>query len=129
MHELGITQSLLQLALHHAEQAGAVRVRELTLVIGELSSIIDDSLQFYWDMLSKDTIAHGAHLNFKRVAASLHCDECGHDFPLDRREYVCPQCGGTKIRVAGGEEFFLESIAVDLATETETTRPRSRPEA
>ena len=114
MHELGITQSILQIALRHAQDAGAIRVRELNLVIGELASVVDDSVQFYWDIIAKDTIAEGATLNFKRLPARLHCTQCGHEFPMDHQDYVCPACGSGQVIVAGGEEFFLESIDVDF---------------
>jgi hydrogenase nickel incorporation protein HypA/HybF len=113
MHELGITQSILTIALHHARQANAVRINHVNLVIGELSSIIDDSVQFYWDMLTENTIAHGAVLNFNRVPASLHCRDCDHTFSLDREAYICPACGSSAIQVTGGDEFFMESIDVD----------------
>jgi len=115
MHELSVTQNLLDLALRHAERAGAVHINELNIVIGELASIVDDSVQFYWDMISAGTIAHGAKLNFRRVSASLHCNPCGHDFPMDRHVFICPACGSEQIIVTGGEEFYLESIDVDLA--------------
>lgn len=114
MHELGVTQSLLDIALRHANQAGAVRVKELNLVIGELSSIVDDSIQFYWDMISAGTIAQGATLNFRRVAAGVHCQACGHTSGINHRDFVCPACGSAQVELLGGGEFFLESIDVDF---------------
>ena len=119
MHELGVTQSILRIALHHAQEAGAVHIKEVNLVIGELSSIVDDSVQFYWDIIAQGTIAESAILNFKRISARLGCQACGHEFPMDRQEFVCPKCGSQKIMVAGGEEFYLESIDVDLAPDAE----------
>ncbi len=115
MHELGVTQSILEIALRHANQAGAVRIKEVSLVVGELSSIVDDSVQFYWDMISEGTIAHGAVLSFTRIPATLRCQECSHEFPLNHRDYTCPACDSPKVTVVGGEEFYLESIDVDLA--------------
>lgn len=123
MHELGVTHSILNIVLHHANEAGAVRIKEINLVIGQLSSIVDDSVQFYWDMISEGTIAHGAHLNFKRVPATLTCRDCTHEFPLNQRDYTCPNCGSTKVVVAGGDDFFIESIDVDLASETQHSNP------
>ncbi len=120
MHELGVTQSLLDIALNHAQKANAVRIKELNLVIGELSSMVDDSIQFYWDMISQGTIAQGAILRFKRIPASLRCDTCGQVFGMNRRDFVCPHCGSEKISVTGGSEFFLESIDVDLAPEVQS---------
>ena len=31
----------------------------IDLVVGELSSIVDDSVQFYWDLIAEDTAAAG----------------------------------------------------------------------
>jgi hydrogenase nickel incorporation protein HypA/HybF len=114
MHELGVTQSILDIALRHAQDAGAVRIRELNLVIGELASVVDDSVQFYWDMIARDTIAEGAVLHFTRIPARLRCNTCAHTFSIDRREFVCPSCGSPSVAVAGGDEFYLESIDVDF---------------
>ena len=75
MHELAITENILNLAVEYAEQADATRVTDLHLVIGQLSSIVDDSIQFYWDIISKDTLCSGAALHFHRIPASLRCKE------------------------------------------------------
>jgi hydrogenase nickel incorporation protein HypA/HybF len=113
MHEMSITQSLLEIALRHAEQANARRIVRLNMVIGELASIVDDSVQFYWDIISRDTIAEGAELYFERVPGILRCLSCDHTFPLNGRDYACPDCGGLQVTVAGGDEFRLESIEVE----------------
>jgi len=113
MHELSVTESVLEIALRHAERAGAQRIVRLNLVIGELSSIVGDSVQFYWDIVSRDTIAEGAELHFERLPATLRCLGCEHTFPLNGRDYTCPACGGKKVVAAGGDDFRLESIEVD----------------
>jgi hydrogenase nickel incorporation protein HypA/HybF len=113
MHELSITQSVLEIALRHAERAGARRITRLNLVIGELSSIVDDSVQFYWGFVSQDTIAAGAELHFERVPGALRCLGCGHTFPLNSRDYTCPACGERQVVSAGGDDFRLESIEVE----------------
>lgn len=115
MHEMGITQSLLNIALDHAQRASAVRINGLTIVVGELSSIVDDSVQFYWDFVSQGTIAEKATLTFKRIPATARCAGCGHTAPLDREAYACPACGSGSLEITSGEEFYLESIDVDLA--------------
>ena len=71
MHEMGVTQSLLNITLEHAQRANAVRVNELRIVVGELSSIVDDSVQFYWDFVSQGTIAEKARLTFRRIPATM----------------------------------------------------------
>ena len=73
MHELVVTENILEIALRHARAAGAVRVSDIYLVIGELSSIVDDSVQFYWDFISEGTAASGSSLHFRRVPAKMSC--------------------------------------------------------
>ncbi|NOY99275.1 MAG: hydrogenase maturation nickel metallochaperone HypA [Chloroflexi bacterium] len=113
MHELPVTQSILEITLRHAQEAGATRVTDLYLVIGQLASVVDDSVQFYWDVLSKDTIAESSRLHFRRVPAEMQCLSCGTRFPLDGDDFACPSCQGVGVKVVAGEEFFLESIEVD----------------
>ncbi len=120
MHELSVTESLLNLAVQHATRANAVRVTSLQLVIGQLSSIVDDSVQFYWDMISSGTICEGAQLHFERRPATLRCLDCDRTYTLNGELTDCPYCHGIHIKVVSGEEFFLESIEVEAESGLET---------
>jgi len=111
MHELMVTESLLEIALRHARQADAGRITDLHLVIGELSSVIDDSVQFYWDIVSEGTPAEGATLHFRRIPAEMACQDCAETYD-PKVDLTCPACGSTNVRVTAGQEFFLEAIEV-----------------
>jgi hydrogenase nickel incorporation protein HypA/HybF len=113
MHELSVTESILEIALRHAEKAKAQRILGLNIVIGQLASIVDDSVQFYWDMIAKDTMAEGAQLRFERIAAELECENCCTRYPLDGKDLACPNCQGTKIKIVSGKEFYIASIDVE----------------
>ena len=113
MHEMAVTQSILEIALRHAQKAQAKRITDLHLVIGQLSSVVDDSVQFYWDMIAKDTIAEGARLHFQRVPAELACQDCGNHYAPDGETLGCPECHATRVKVIKGDEFRLDSIDID----------------
>jgi hydrogenase nickel incorporation protein HypA/HybF len=113
MHELAVTESVLRIATEHATAAGARRITDVHLVIGQLSSFVDDSIQFYWDIISSGTLAEGAVLHFRRVPAELQCLACGNRYQLRGGDLACPQCGGTQMKVLAGEEFNLEAIDVE----------------
>jgi hydrogenase nickel incorporation protein HypA/HybF len=113
MHELAVTESLLEIAIRHARAQNARRITDLYLVLGQWSSIVDDSVQFYWDIISDGTIAKGATLHFERKPVLLVCQDCGKEYQPASEEFACPQCGGTRTKVKTGEEFHLEAIDVD----------------
>jgi hydrogenase nickel incorporation protein HypA/HybF len=113
MHELAITESILDIVRRHAEQAQARRVLSIRLVIGELTGIIDDCVQFYFDYVSRNTIAAGARLVFTRPAVELVCEACGHPWRPAKADWTCPGCGQAKARVVAGREFYVESIEVE----------------
>ncbi len=114
MHELPITQSLLDITLRHATASGAKKVSQLNIVIGQMSSVVDDSVQFYWEIMAKDTIAEGAVLHFERIPAVLHCLDCDTQFELNAREnFSCPHCNSFSVQITGGDDFRLDSIDVE----------------
>jgi len=113
MHELAVTENILNIAVQHARQANAVRVTSLHLVIGQLSSIVDDSVQFYWDMISAGTMCEGAQLYFERRPAKLKCLDCDQTYSLSGELTDCPNCHSARIKVVAGEEFYLDSIEVE----------------
>lgn len=114
MHELPATQGMLDVALEAAAEVGATRVREIHLVVGQLTSIVDDSVQFYFDILARGTIADGAQLVFVREPANLKCHGCGHRADvLPPLSPTCPECGALELEVTGGQAFRVDSLEVD----------------
>jgi hydrogenase nickel incorporation protein HypA/HybF len=113
MHELAVTESILEISVRHANQSNAKKITNLYLVIGQIASIVDDSVQFYWDIVSKDTIADGARLHFRRLPATLACLDCSHQFQPSGDGFSCPNCGSDHIKVVSGNEFYMEAIDIE----------------
>lgn len=113
MHELSVTESILEISTRHADNAGAKRITHLYLVIGQLASIVDDSVQFYWDIISKGTIAEGAELHFRRLPAKFVCLECTQQFNPGSDSFTCPSCNSDHVKVIAGDEFFMEAIDIE----------------
>lgn len=113
MHELSVTESILNIASEYAQNSGASRVTAINLVIGQLSSIVDDSVRFYWDLVAENSLCQGAALHFERIAAKLVCQDCGLEYNIPERLTPCPRCASFNTRVVSGEEFFVESIEIE----------------
>jgi len=113
MHELSVTESILEIAANHANVNNAIKVTKINLVIGRLSSIIDDSVQFYWEAISEGSICEGSTLSFTRIPAVLRCTDCQLEYQIEHELVPCPNCGGYKTQIIGGEEFYIESIEIE----------------
>lgn len=113
MHELSVTESIASICLRHAQGNNARRVRKVNIKLGELTGIVDRYVSFYWDMVTKDTIAHGAELHFDKIPARARCPECKKEFLVVDYDLTCINCGETKTEVISGREFLVESIEVE----------------
>jgi hydrogenase nickel incorporation protein HypA/HybF len=113
MHELAITQSMFDIVLKQAEQVQAKKVTKINLVIGEMTGVVSESVQFYLDFLTKDTVAEGAVVSIKMVSPKALCINCKQTFELKPFDWTCPNCKGNGVEIISGKELFLESIEVD----------------
>ncbi len=113
MHEFAVAKNILDIVLEEAGNADASKVLAIHLTIGALSSFEQDCIKMYFDELSKDTIALGAKLVVRKVAAQLHCEKCDTDFPLEHTDYNCPKCGQTGAYLNDGQDFLIESIEIE----------------
>ncbi|MBN1643800.1 MAG: hydrogenase maturation nickel metallochaperone HypA [Dehalococcoidales bacterium] len=113
MHELAITQSMFDIVLQQAEQAKAKKVTGINLVIGGMTGVIADSVQFYLDFLSRGTIAEGASVRMEIVPAKARCLNCKMTFELKEFDWVCPECGNSRVEIIAGNELLVESIEVE----------------
>jgi len=113
MHELGVTENIVNIALSKARDAQASKVIKINLVVGELSGFVPDCIQFYFDSLSKDTMAQGAVLHFESVPAELRCRDCSTIFRPQDSLWSCPKCKGRSIEISKGRELYIESMEVE----------------
>lgn len=113
MHELAITQSMLDLVLEQAQKVEAQEVKRINLVIGKMSGFVEECVQFYFDFISKGTIAERAALSFKTIPTTARCRSCGKLFELGEFDWSCPYCQGNNMKIVAGKELFVESIEVE----------------
>jgi hydrogenase nickel incorporation protein HypA/HybF len=115
MHELAVTESLLQVVLRHARAGGASKVLSVGVRIGEVSDLVDEWVRRYFDHLSRGTIAEGAVVRIERAPAMFRCGACGHNFPADprtREAIRCPRCESEETALVSGREYLVQQIEV-----------------
>lgn len=112
MHEVGLMQSTLGLALERAAQEGARRIHRLTMRVGPLSGVVPEALEFAFDVLAQGTIAEGALLDVERVPILCDCPACRLEFQPDDLFCECPRCHQVSVEVHQGRELELTSVEV-----------------
>ena len=99
MHELGITQGIVERAREAARQAGAVKVTDLFLTITPAADFQPESIEMYYEMLTdEDELLKGATLHFASAPIAATCLSCGEEFPTEAPQPLCPVCGSQQVR-------------------------------
>lgn len=117
MHEMGITQGIVDAAVLAAQEAGLTRITQVNVTIGELSEIVDFALQFAFEALTAGTMAEGAELVVKHVGAASKCNDCGATYKHDRFQMLCMECGSLNVTLLSGRELQIDSIEADEGEE------------
>jgi len=110
---MGITQSILENSFDAAEKAGAERITEIRISIGELTEIQEFALQFAFEALTPGTMAEGATLLVNHVPAVSRCRECDLEYTHDRFQMLCPTCESFNVEPITGRELRIDSIEAD----------------
>lgn len=113
MHEFGIAQQMVSVALEQAQKNHAQRVTRLQIEMSRAADENQDSLLFYLDELTRGTPAEGAALEIKQVSGKAHCLSCGCAFESDEIPTPCPRCHSTRVVQQPVAEFKIVSIEIE----------------
>jgi len=112
MHEFPVTEQIVKIAEKHGREARASKIESITLVVGERSGYISESIRMYFDIIAKDTICEGAQLEIKAIRPKLRCTACHTLFERRPMRFDCPVCGADGEPTEIGKEFYIESITI-----------------
>ena len=82
MHELAVTQGILNFAIEEAQKRQAKKITDIRIALGSLSGIVADCVDTYFPLVAEHTIAEGAKLTFRRIPATVRCLECAAESEL-----------------------------------------------
>ena len=121
MHEMPYTQTILETAF---KEAGDRPIKIIYLRVGELSAILPDSVDYFFNFLKKDTLAKDARLEFEMVPIRLTCQNCRHTIRVETSRESSPRkalaaaltsgwpCGNADFKITDGLSFDLAGIRV-----------------
>ena len=138
MHELSISSAIVDTALRHADGR---RVTQVDVRVGALRQVVPESLDFYFEIVSRDTVCEGAALELElvgalaalrglrpRVGPGAPSRSSGHEplGPAGAADVPLPGVRAARApRWSAADELEVESIEVERPIEEEQcTAPR-----
>ena len=118
MHELGLVSGILDVAVKTAREAGASRVVSVSLRIGDMAEVNEESMDFAWDILREDDpLTAEATMQVEYVRPRSVCVQCGNEFEHDRFHLRCPACGSGQTMLLAGREMDIVSMEIETPDE------------
>ncbi len=113
MHEMGVAQQMIDILLSSIpDEMEDPKIEAVNLRIGKLAAVVEDSLRFCFEVLTKDTALAGATLMIEWVPVRASCKACGHTWEVDGPVFSCPGCEEGAVEVLSGRELEIQSFEV-----------------
>jgi hydrogenase nickel incorporation protein HypA/HybF len=106
VHELAVSQSILNLVADVARQHGGL-VQKVVVLIGPLSGVEPASLARAYPIAAAGTVADGSELVIETADVVVRCRGCGASTPTSPNRLVCGTCGDWHTDLTGGNELLL----------------------
>lgn len=113
VHELSLTQNLIDIAEAHARREGATTITSITMEIGALSGVIPEAVEFAFEACTLGTLAEGATLEIRRIPALGRCQQCRQECAMESLLDGCPDCKSFALDIIQGQEMALIEMEID----------------
>ena len=110
MHELALSESIVDLVVNCARQEHIVRVSRVVVEIGVAASVEPQALEFCFSITAEDTVAAGAELVINRIGLQASCEDCGNQYAPTTVISPCPACGSFARKILAGREMRVISF-------------------
>lgn len=113
MHEMALSESVIEIIDDAARRQGFARVTVVVLEIGALSHVEPQAMQFCFEAVSRDSRAAGARLEIIRTPGRGWCLDCAATVALSERFGPCPTCGAHHVQMTAGDELRVKELEVE----------------
>lgn len=113
MHELSVTEGILKICLDEGEKNKIQKINKINIVVGELTDLIPSCITYYFNIVSKGTIAEEAEIVINKSSVVIKCFNCGFEGQLAKGKYLCPKCNSDDYKITKGKEFYIDTMEVE----------------
>ena len=109
MHELAITQAIVESVQERAAAAGGRQVTRVVIAIGRLTAVLPDAVRFCFELCTEDTLLAGATLIIEEPAGAARCRACGASLVLSDPLELCG-CGRSDLDWLSGDQLQIREM-------------------
>ena len=114
MHEVAVAQRMVEIALSAADENGGGCIVAARLLLGKLTCVDPETLDFAFGVVTRGTLAEGCRLEIVRIPARLRCGSCRSEHERELLD-PCTVCGAVGGEVLQGRELRLDAIDLEEA--------------
>jgi len=121
VHEVSVMASIVDAVLEELKRHDVESVEEVHMVIGEITFLGRDQLEFAYEVVTRGTILEGSRLVISEEKVEVRCRSCGYVGGVDYvsgggwdhsiPNLACPRCGGG-VEVTKGKSCAVSSLKV-----------------
>ena len=121
MHEASLAQGLLKLVLESVEKhnknnpnSKVIAIKEINCSAGIITCVEDQTLKACFELFAEKTMAEGASINISRDEIHGTCKDCGKEFLIKKKVFICPDCLSHNIDFEAKHGLILEELNVEI---------------
>jgi hydrogenase nickel incorporation protein HypA/HybF len=116
MHELSIISSVVTSVCAAVSEAGGGTVECVRLRVGALTGVVNEALQFGYDLATCGTPLAGSSLEIENLPVVIFCGVCRCERTLSGvQSFRCPCCGTPSGDIRQGRELEIASVVLETA--------------
>jgi len=112
MHETDMTKALILTVRDWWEaQLDRPKISQVHLIVGQFTCVEPVSLQFAFEVQTRNTFLEGAKLVIRETPLIAFCHRCQKEYsPEIGIQYACPECRSPMEDIRSGRELKIERI-------------------
>lgn len=111
MHETDMTKALILTVKDWWEQENRPNIERIHLMVGEFTCVEPQSLQFAFEVQTRNTFLDGVTLQIRDVPLVAYCHTCQAEYrPKIGLRYACPTCQSPMDDIRSGRELKIDRI-------------------
>ena len=115
MHELAVTQSLIEAIISECEKNKIKQPTKIIVDLGYFTSYAKESILMYYEIISKEfSKLNNTTLEINEIPGKIKCNQCKKNSIIkDAYMMFCTHCHSSDIKIIQGKEFIIKKIMME----------------